>query len=405
MHRAVHDDRREREKSMEFHTKVQFLEQPEHGRRTIVISDIHAHRSWLERLLKKIDFSEKDMLIILGDMIEKGPESLETIRYIMQLCEKHTVYPMMGNVDLWRIEMLLAEDGSLDKELYETNERMRQYWKNTFFQDLCREAGVTVERLEDIPAARAAILSGFQKELDFMKELPSILVTPSFLFVHGGLVHEKLEDNFELPPFSLLKNDDFISQGKHFDKYVVVGHWPVCLYRSDIECSAPYISREQKIISIDGGCGIKRDDQLNALILSDLYTEETEWESVDDFPEAVILEDQKAGNTSINIRYYESGLKILEPGPVFSLAEHVKTGYQLKIYNGFLEEPPVKGKENTCWEYTDYQIPLKKGDRVSILQETPEGTMVRKRGVTGWYYGKFQIQNGTDRRIVSENQT
>ena len=110
MHRAVRDDRREREKSMEFHTKVQFLEQPEHGRRTIVISDIHAHRSWLERLLKKIDFSEKDMLIILGDMIEKGPESLETIRYIMQLCEKHTVYPMMGNVDLWRIEMLLAED-------------------------------------------------------------------------------------------------------------------------------------------------------------------------------------------------------------------------------------------------------------------------------------------------------
>ena len=86
MHRAVRDDRREREKSMEFHTKVQFLEQPEHGRRTIVISDIHAHRSWLERLLKKIDFSEKDMLIILGDMIEKGPESLETIRYIMQLC-------------------------------------------------------------------------------------------------------------------------------------------------------------------------------------------------------------------------------------------------------------------------------------------------------------------------------
>ena len=244
MHRAVRDDRREREKSMEFHTKVQFLEQPEHGRRTIVISDIHAHRSWLERLLKKIDFSEKDMLIILGDMIEKGPESLETIRYIMQLCEKHTVYPMMGNVDLWRIEMLLAEDGSLDKELYETNERMRQYWKNTFFQDLCREAGVTVERPEDIPAARAAILSGFQKELDFMKELPSILVTPSFLFVHGGLVHEKLEDNFELPPFSLLKNDDFISQGKHFDKYVVVGHWPVCLYRSDIQCSAPYISRE-----------------------------------------------------------------------------------------------------------------------------------------------------------------
>ena len=108
------------------------------------------------------------------------------------------------------------------------------------------------------------------------------------------------------------------------------------------------------------------------------------------FTEAVVLEDQEAGASSINIRYYESKLKILEPGPVFSLAEHIKTGYQLKIYNGFLEEPPVKGAPNTCWEYTDYQITLKKGDRVSILQKTPEGTMVRKRGVTGWYYGKLE---------------
>ena len=83
-------------------------------------------------------------------------------------------------------------------------------------------------------------------------------------------------------------------------------------------------------------------------------------------------------------------LKFWNPARSFSLAEHIKTGYQLKIYNGFLEEPPVKGAPNTCWEYTDYQIPLKKGDRVSILQKTPEGTMVRKRGVTGWYYGKLE---------------
>ena len=51
---------------MEFETKVQFLTQPEHNRRTIVISDIHGHRAWLEKLLKKVDFSEKDILIIVA---------------------------------------------------------------------------------------------------------------------------------------------------------------------------------------------------------------------------------------------------------------------------------------------------------------------------------------------------
>ena len=84
---------------MEFETKVQFLTQPEHNRRTIVISDIHGHRAWLEKLLKKVDFSEKDILIIVGDMIEKGPESLNTIRYIMELCEKYGKRGPLENPD------------------------------------------------------------------------------------------------------------------------------------------------------------------------------------------------------------------------------------------------------------------------------------------------------------------
>ena len=61
--------------------------------------------------------------------------------------------------------MLLTEDGSLDQELYETNERMRQYWKATFFQDFCREAGVSVKTPEEIPAAREAVVAKFQKAL------------------------------------------------------------------------------------------------------------------------------------------------------------------------------------------------------------------------------------------------
>ena len=44
---------------MEFETKVQFLTQPEHNRRTIVISDIHGHRAWLEKTFEKSRFQRK----------------------------------------------------------------------------------------------------------------------------------------------------------------------------------------------------------------------------------------------------------------------------------------------------------------------------------------------------------
>ena len=61
-----------------------------------------------------------------------------------------------------------------------------------------------------------------------------------------------------------MKNDDFLDQGHSFSKWVVVGHWPVTLYHTDIPSAAPIILRDRKIISIDGGCVLKADGQLNA---------------------------------------------------------------------------------------------------------------------------------------------
>lgn len=88
-----------------------------------------------------------------------------------------------------------------------------------------------------------------------MKELPTILVTPAFTFVHGGLVHEKLEDNFQLPPFQLLKNDNFINQGKHFDKYVVVGHWP-CAFTGRISSPLrPISARNRRLLPSTAAAG------------------------------------------------------------------------------------------------------------------------------------------------------
>ncbi len=64
-----------------------------------------------------------------------------------------------------------------------------------------------------------------------------------------------------------MKNDDFLGQGHSFDKWVIVGHWPVTLYHPDIQSAAPILLPGRRIASIDGGCVLKLDGQLNALIL------------------------------------------------------------------------------------------------------------------------------------------
>ena len=70
-------------------------------RRVAVISDIHGALDYLTGLLERVAPTAEDALIFLGDMVEKGPESLATLRYIMALRERYTVFALMGNCDGW----------------------------------------------------------------------------------------------------------------------------------------------------------------------------------------------------------------------------------------------------------------------------------------------------------------
>ena len=71
-------------------------------RRTAVISDIHGELSYLQGLLRKLEPGPEDALVFLGDMVEKGPASLATLRYIMALREQYNVFALLGNCDGWQ---------------------------------------------------------------------------------------------------------------------------------------------------------------------------------------------------------------------------------------------------------------------------------------------------------------
>ena len=54
--------------------------------RTIIVGDIHGHYLKLARLLEKGGFdSEKDTLIINGDLMDRGPDSYECLTLIKEL--------------------------------------------------------------------------------------------------------------------------------------------------------------------------------------------------------------------------------------------------------------------------------------------------------------------------------
>jgi len=357
------------------------------GKRIIVTSDVHGHYNHLKSLLEKVNFSDEDVLFIVGDIIEKGPESLRTLRYVMELCDKYTVYPLMGNVDAWRLAMLDDEDAESSEELLDYMVFMKKHWGGCFFEDMCNELNICTDSPSDMPGAKRKIRESFNDELEFLRSLPTVIETQNFIFVHGGLPTADVDSLDGGDAFDVLKNDAFMDKNIYFHKYVVVGHWPVTLYGGSIACSNPIVNRSQKIISIDGGCGLRRDGQLNAFIIPDIDSVDFNHVSYDDFPVDIAVTPQEASENPINIRYIDNKIKILEKGDEFSYVRHITTGHCFFMLNNYIYGPD---EDASCDGYTDYYLPVNAGDKLSVIQKTSRGYMVKKNGVSGWYIGMLK---------------
>lgn len=354
----------------------------EPGRRVLALSDVHGNLPFLKGVLDQVRFSPDDVLIIVGDLLEKGAESLGTLRYVMELRQTHTIYTVSGNCDY--IDQCFLSGPGLDRKLWSV---LDQFWRHSsVLLQMGREIGMEPRRLEDLPALRAALLERFPEETGFLMDMPHILEAGNFIFVHGGIPREdRLE---ELEAYDCMKNDDFRGQGHSFQKWVVVGHWPVTLYDPRIQRSAPLIDYDRHIASIDGGCVLKVDGQLNALLIPDVYGGEMHCTWYDGLPAATALDPQEPSEDPLNIRWSESVVELLREEGDCALIRHPASGRELWLPLDFVR---VRQDGRTHTEdATDYALPVSPGDRLSLVRRTQRGLLVKKNGITGWYYGRVK---------------
>ena len=59
-----------------------------------VMSDIHGMYEKYEKMLKQIDFSEKDTLYVLGDIVDRGSGSMKVLQDMMR---RANVHGLIGN--------------------------------------------------------------------------------------------------------------------------------------------------------------------------------------------------------------------------------------------------------------------------------------------------------------------
>ena len=347
------------------------------GRRVIAVSDIHGNLPFFQGLMEQIALTPDDILVLVGDMLEKGEHSLALLHHLMTLSKTHTLVPVCGNCD--GLVLRFFETDELDEQFFSFY--LPQHPESTLRQ-MAREGGF--EQWEDLPRLREDLRRTYPEEWGWLRSLPTIVETEHLVFVHGGV--PSLDHMERLNRWKCMKNDNFRSQEHHFSKYVIVGHWPVTLYDGNIPSAAPILDREERVASIDGGCVLKADGQLNALILPSEDSVDFTWQAYDGLPTAVALDPQQCSTNSVNIRWGRSALELVEAGEETSLCRHIETGRVLPILNHYLRQGP---QGLWCEDSTDYALPVCPGDVLRVVCSTKQGHLCKKDGVTGWYYGRL----------------
>jgi len=233
---------------------------------TYVLSDIHGQYDAFMRMLKKIKFSNKDILYILGDVIDRGPESLKILDYIM---DKSNIYMIKGNHE----EMMIK---------YYNTKNIKDYklWK--------RNGGLaTLKRLEEISLEQQEIYLKYLRKLPLLKKIE--VQGKEYLLVHAGIhpstnmefLNQCLNENEE--ELLLIEEDvlwiryEFLLFKNYIPYDIVFGHTPT-IYLPEIMSKIPdeiidgiinsKIVKWQNKIGID--CGCAGEIQLGCLRLDDM---------------------------------------------------------------------------------------------------------------------------------------
>ena len=152
---------------------------------TYVISDIHGNYNAYMDMLKKIQFDDDDILYILGDILDRGPNPIQIILDVMK---RPNVEVLAGNHCVMALECLsfllkeITQESlvDLDSEMFGKLLNWRQNGASTTLKEFS-QCDKTTQR--DILA--------FISELDVYDEIE--VAGKTYILVHAGLGNFSLE--------------------------------------------------------------------------------------------------------------------------------------------------------------------------------------------------------------------
>ena len=219
-----------------------------------VISDLHGQYKMFKKLLEKAAFSDADQLYMLGDAIDRGPDGIKILQYVMNTPNMHF---LLGNHEFM---MLNAVDlnGSASAYADYLPGRDAALW---YYSNGGNKTYAKYKRLKK--ADRMKLLDWLiNRPLSTKVEVNgnTYLLTHSFFNLdkidvpYKDIDYETVWDIVWQSPFRW----DLYLDNKEYTKYepwvFIIGHVPTCHADENEEPRPLSTYKEDNIIDIDGCC-------------------------------------------------------------------------------------------------------------------------------------------------------
>lgn len=187
---------------------------------TYAIGDIHGEYEQLRVLLQKMNFNENDELYIMGDVVDRGPNPIKTLQFLMTL---PNCICLAGNHEDMALRCLKLLKKEITEEFIASLEENNLMCLLEWMQN---GAKTTIDEFKNLSEEER------EEIIDFIGDFESYAVlsinNKEYILVHAGLGN----DFCYMTPIEEYELDDLIWHRADYevayfdDKIVVTGHTP-----------------------------------------------------------------------------------------------------------------------------------------------------------------------------------
>ncbi|MFW5794936.1 MAG: metallophosphoesterase [Bacillota bacterium] len=142
-----------------------------------VISDIHAHYDAMISSLKQKNFNpDNHHLIVLGDLFDRGNQTIAVLEYLYPLSKANKATIILGNHDAFLLDFLKGDNSKV----------MFNVYYNGFGETLTSLSGIK-ESQNNIDEIREIIKKRYPYLKEWLDSFPFYLEKDKYIFVHGGI--------------------------------------------------------------------------------------------------------------------------------------------------------------------------------------------------------------------------